>query len=382
MYFTIGSARQFAERLSGLPRAADEYLLILLTDRHLAQLEDIVSALRARKLPFFGAIVPGVFRGTQWALKGAVVRTVPCLEPPAVALLDKSGHRWLEPLMTPSRIPSHKPVLYLFVDCLAPGISRFLAYLFNRYGNTVSYFGGGAGNRRLEPAAAVFTAEGIYRNASVAAITGLRGEVSVHHGWERVMGPFVATATRDNVIEELDWEPALEFYRQLLPPELRDVPMEEFYDKMAARYPFGIQKIGREDIVRDPIRVTDEGGLVCLSDVPVHSVLYLLHGKPERLIESAGKAVEQVVARRAVPVMDCLACDCFSRMLFLGEDYCRELETVARRLVAVAPGAEMEGGIVLGEIASDGEQSLEFYNKTFVVNALYGWNAHLGWRSR
>jgi hypothetical protein len=379
VYFRVGSPRRFAEQLAALPRAAGDYLLILLADRHLDQLEEIVFALKGKGLPFFGAIVPAVFRGVQWFPVGAVVRLIPCLEPPAVALLQKTEHRWLGALPAPSKVPSTKPLLYMFVDSLAPGISRFLGHLFNRYGNTVSYFGGGAGNQRLEPAAAVFTPDGIYRNASVAVVADLRGEVSVQHGWERVAGPFVATSTRDNIIEELDWEPALEFYRQLLPASLREVAAGAFYDKVAASYPFGIQKIGREDIVRDSIRITEAGGLVCLSDVPAYSVLYLLHGERQKLIEAAEMAMEEVVARRTALVTDCLACDCFSRMLFLGQDYCSELEAVAGRLEAMVPSGTIEGGIVLGEIASDGEQSLEFYNKTFVVNALYGWNAHLEW---
>lgn len=377
MYLAVDSPKQFAEQLSALPRGADDYLLILLADGHLEQVESIFLALKERDLPFFGAVVPAVFRGTQWFSTGAVVRTIPCLGPPAVVLLEKSGHRWLGTLPAPSRMPATKPLLYLFVDSLAPGISCFLSHLFNRYGNRVSYFGGGAGNRRLESAAAVFTSDGIYSNALVAVVTGLQGEVSVHHGWDRVAGPFVVTSTRNNVIEEIDWEPALEFYRQLLPPDLRETAAEEFYDKVASAYPFGIQKTGREDIVRDPIYITDSGGLVCLSEVPLYSVLYLLHGNPSSLVEAAGMAMEQVISRSGAPHVDCLACDCFSRMLFLGKDYRRELEAVIRNLEPVAPGLTVEGGIVLGEIASDGEQSLEFYNKTFVVNALYGRNACL-----
>jgi len=371
MYFPVDSPGRFAERVSGLPREADDYFLILLADRHLERLPEIVSALNDRKLGFFGAVVPGLIHERKQYLEGAVVRPVPCIGQPAVARLGAQGHEWLARLVPPTEITQGKPTLYLFIDCLSPNITGFLADLFNRYGNAVNYFGGGAGNRVLSHGPAVFTAEGIYRNAAVAAIVDLHGAVSVRHGWERVGGPFVATRTHNNIIQELNWEPAMEVYRRALPAELRDVAPDEFYSRVAASYPFGIQKAGREDVVRDPVRTTSNGGLVCLSDVPTHSVMYLLHGDPERLIQAAGEAVGEVTGDQSSPVVDCLVCDCYSRTLLLGEVFGRELDAVGDRLAAVAPGLGAEGGIVLGEIASDGEQSLEFYNKTFVVSVVY-----------
>jgi len=371
MYMSVDSPARFAEQVSALPRGANDYFLVLLAERHQDTLPEIVSALNERKLGFFGAVVPALIQGRKLRFEGAVVRPMPCIGQPAVARLGEGGHQWLTPLVSPTEISQGKPTLHLFIDCLSPNIAGFLADLFNRYGNVVNYFGGGAGNHTLTSGPVVFTAHGVYYNAAVVAMVDLHGAVNVRHGWERVDGPFVATRTHNNIIQEFNWEPAMEVYRRALPVELRDVAPEAFYSRVAARYPFGIQKAGREDIVRDPVRTTDNGELVCLSDVPVNSVMYLVHGEPKRLIQAAEEAVREIVEGPASPVVDCLVCDCYSRTLFLGEAFGQELNAVAGRLAAAAPGLELEGGIVMGEVASDGEQSLEFYNKTFVVSVVY-----------
>ncbi len=199
----------------------------------------------------------------------------------------------------------------------------------------------------------------------------VNSRVSVRHGWERIEGPFVATSTHKNVIRELNWEPAMEIYRRALPPELRDVAPDDFFSLVTPSYPFSIQKEGREDVVRDPIRLTEDGELVCLTDVSANSVMYLVHGDPESLIMAADQAVREVATRASPPIGGCLVCDCYSRAMLLGKEFHRELGIAADRLEDVAPGLEAEGGIVLGEIASNGEQSLEFYNKTFVVSVNY-----------
>ena len=55
--------------------------------------------------------------------------------------------------------------------------------------------------------------------------------------------------------------------------------------------------------------------------------------------------------------------DCISRVLFLGERIVDELETAAG-------DRELYGALTLGEIADDGRNYLEFYNKTSVLGLL------------
>lgn len=370
MYLKISSSQQLIADLSRVPLGDHSHWMILLADSHQSQLNDIVAALNREGMVFFGAIVPGLIHDRRHCHDGAVVKAVTCIGKPVVALLDEQDQAWPGALPIPTVNPCRKPTLHLLIDCFSPDISGFLSRLFNRFGNSVNYFGGGVGNRNMQSGPVIFTPEGVYRNAALVAVLDTGGKVNVRHGWERLDGPFIASRTDKNVIQELNWEPAMDLYRRILPDELQNVAADELFTRFSPGYPFGIQKEGREDVVRDPIRLTPAGEMVCLSDVPENSVMYLEHANPERLIEAAGRAIDEVTADRKSPA-SCLVYDCYSRSLLLGEAFLRELEVVADRFKSVAPQLAVEGAIVLGEIASDGEQSLEFYNKTFVVSVTY-----------
>jgi hypothetical protein len=64
----------------------------------------------------------------------------------------------------------------------------------------------------------------------------------------------------------------------------------------------------------------------------------------------------------------CFVADCYSRVLMLGDGLAQELEAARSALPA---GVELEGVQALGEIAANGRQRLEFFNKTFVVGLLH-----------
>ena len=55
--------------------------------------------------------------------------------------------------------------------------------------------------------------------------------------------------------------------------------------------------------------------------------------------------------------------DCISRVLFMEDNFKKELE-------AVSDGVFTFGALTIGEIASMGDAYLEFYNKTAVVAVL------------
>ena len=89
----------------------------------------------------------------------------------------------------------------------------------------------------------------------------------------------------------------------------------------------------------------------------------ILHADPAALIRAAGGALE--LARTnfpssAVPGMGLLM-DCISRVLFLDDAFSDELKEV------MVPGLEFVGACSIGEIANNGNDFLEFYNKTTVV---------------
>ncbi|MBU1486560.1 histidine kinase, partial [bacterium] len=66
-----------------------------------------------------------------------------------------------------------------------------------------------------------------------------------------------------------------------------------------------------------------------------------------------------------------LIADCISRVLFLEEDFDREVALVKERIASINKESILEGFLSLGEISSYGEGLPEFFNKTTVVGVLY-----------
>lgn len=142
---------------------------------------------------------------------------------------------------------------------------------------------------------------------------------------------------------------------------------ENFY-ALAMRYPFGLYKEGAEDIVRDPIMTNEKGELICVGEVPENSLLNILKGEPDSLVQAAGLAAKEAGDKE---ICDNLIVDCISRALFLGDDFGRELAAVKENLVTAGEQGIPAGMLTLGEISSYGETTLEFFNKTIVVGGCY-----------
>ncbi len=68
---------------------------------------------------------------------------------------------------------------------------------------------------------------------------------------------------------------------------------------------------------------------------------------------------------------ECFIVDCISRVLFLGNDFTKELSQVAKIVRGKHEDVEIFGVLSLGEISSYDKGYLEFFNKTIVVS-LFG----------
>ncbi len=370
MYLDFESENEFANAVAGFDSEPGRHVMILLSETHQRQLETIVGALDRAGVRFFGGVFPGLIVGRELKTRGAVLKSVKLLDSPRIVDLSQAG-QLQESVAGMPEVADDKPTLHVFLEALSPHIGSFLDRLFDNYGNRYNFFGAGCGNRNLEQLPAVFDNSGAYVQSAVLALVDRRGEVGVAHGLQRIKGPFVATRTEGNVIQELNWDNAFKVYIEALPPEYRDVPREQFWERVSQQFPVGLHKENSEDIIRDPLNVTPEGGLVCMSEVPVNSVLYISDSQADRMVAAAGAVIAEV-AGRCDAVEDCLVCDCLARNLYLGDDYRNELDAISDGLAAAAPRLTAEGALVLGEIAGDGERALELHNKTFVVSVSRG----------
>lgn len=372
MYVSCTDAEAMARAVAAQPVTPGEVVVLFVAEGGGTDLEALVAALRPLGVPFCGGLFPGVIHGGRRWDRGAVVQVWPALEAPQVVTdLDRN---WA---VTPpafggavlARPPGRATALVL-VDGLAPHVSAFLAALYRRFGDAVHYVGGGAGSGSLRPGPCLFSNEGVHRQAALVTFLDLASSMGVRHGWERLMGPFVATRTRHNVILDLNWSPAFEVYRAVVEADAgRPLTPETFFD-VARAYPFGLCREASEDLVRDPVSVTPGGGLLCVGEVPENALLYILRGRRATLLASAAQAAKACLPGPIPAIHTGLVVDCISRALFLEADYERELARVAA-VFADHHLAAPEGVLTLGEVSSHGTGLLEFFNKTIVTGILY-----------
>ena len=353
------------ERLAGeLLAAADANTLWLLciADCHGHQVPDLLAACRANALRVCGGLFPGLIDGAATRDSGLIAIALPAASRMALADLKASGVTWRLP--PPALAGDASASSTILVDCLAPHITGLLEDIYDRYGNRISHVGAGTGYHDLRPAPSIFTEQGSHRHAALLVITPQPATVQVRHGWKRVMGPFVASRTQGNIIQELNWQPAGSFYRDQVVSHDPSYAGHPIFPDINSAYPFCISKEGGEDVIRDPIRLTAADEIVALSDVTENSVLYLAHGNRQSLIDAARLAVED--CGRPPDVERCFVSDCYSRALMLGNAFAQELAAVSRA-VAQFTDSTPEGVLALGEIAANGQQNLELLNKTIVV---------------
>jgi hypothetical protein len=266
--------------------------------------------------------------------------------------------------------PDRKPTAFVLVDGLSAGIEPFLRRVYDELGNSVAYLGGGAGSLSLEQRPCVFCADGVFADAAVVALSPRTCGLGVRHGWLPIAGPLVATRTHRNRIEQLNWEPAFPVYSRIVEADSHRPVQREHFLERAREFPFGLLRDEQETVVRDPIQVDFGDALVCVGSVPENSVLHIMKGVPERLIEAAAGAAHDAARPRPGQAMQSLLIDCISRAIFLGPRFEEEL-TAVRSALAASGAPVPVGALTLGEISCRGDGYLEFYNKTAVVGVLH-----------
>ena len=336
-------------------------LALFLGEESEVAIPEIIAAAKSEGIRLFGGLFPAVIHEENHYKSGAVLLDLPS-QLGTFAIQEGFDSQGLKASMN-----SHQGDLtaITLVDGLMPNISQVMDDLQNWLGDRVSFVGGGAGSLSLVQQNCLFTEAGFFQDGALICLVDRKGSHGVKHGWNRLHGPVVATRTENNTIYELNWQNAFEVYKAIVEEDSgQEIRQDNFFD-IAKGYPFGIFREGHEDIVRDPITVDEQGALICVGEVPENTVLNILKGENQSLIASAGEASKSSISglEQAEQVF---MVDCISRVIFLDNDYQSELQEVAKHLGALKP----EGILSLGEICSDGEGMLTFYNKTIVVSTL------------
>ena len=258
-------------------------------------------------------------------------------------------------------LASEVKTMFVFVDGLSKNIAKIVDALFDNFGLSVNYVGGGAGSLSFEQKPVIFTNYGLLKDCAVLASSTLKSGVGVKHGWEIVSDAYKVTKVDANVVYELDYRDAFDVYKEIVEKDSNQKFNDDNFFDISKSYPFGINKLSGEMVVRDPI-VLQGKALVCVGEVPENAFVNILKGKNASLIGAAKEAYEESVESIQSDVDTfTFFIDCISRVLFLEEDFDKEIKA------ANGDESVLVGALTLGEIANNKKHYLEFYNKTAVV---------------
>lgn len=337
-------------------------LLVLAGDDNDHRPETTDPILHAVGKPLYGGVFPQVIAGREHFARGTMVLGI--TEPLHATVVHRVSDETqdldacVREAVDADRTDS---LLIVLVDGFARRLAALVRAMFDEHGLAINYLGGGAGSLSMQQKPCLFTNAGMLEDAAILLQLEWPSGVGVAHGWEVISPPMKVTRANHTTIEELDYEPAFAVYQRVVGERagVAITPDSFFQDAMA--FPFGIRKIDTEVVVRDPLLLTEQGGLVCVGEVPEGSFVHILQGIPTRLVDAAREAsalAAQDLGDR--PPQLRLVVDCISRALFQGEQFTHEL-------AALDDGLPMVGALTLGEIANSGRDFLELYNKTVVV---------------
>jgi hypothetical protein len=334
-------------------------LMILSSEKNNYDVGEINSILSSYPLSIIGGIFPQIIYKNHTYEEGTLLISIDdTLE---IACLENLSHRSFESLDSDieERLGTLSPEIksmFVFVDGLSKNINHIILALFENYGLTINYIGGGAGSLSFEQKPVIFSNRGLLEDAALLAVTKLESAIGVKHGWSPISDSLKVTAEA-NKITELDYKPALEVYKEVVESLCGEkITQENFFD-IAKAYPLGINKLSGEMVVRDPIMIEDNA-LICVGDIATNAFVSILHGGHSSLIGAANEAKEEAALEKEHFT---LFIDCISRALFLQDRFHDELSAVYH------DNSTLVGALTLGEIANNKKHYLEFYNKTAVI---------------
>jgi len=340
-------------------------IMLLTCDDNNYNKEEIDPVVRKISKPLFGGVFPGLIYNNMRCDSGFIIAGLDT-EPDIHTILNisQTNTNLDEEMIALEDRYSETKTMFIFLDGLASRINAFVESLFTVFGLEANYIGGGAGSLSLNQAPCIITNQGVFQDAAIIVGLSLDSGIGVSHGWETVSGPYRVTSAEKTAIKELDLKPAFEVYREVVENHSdAALTTTNFFD-VAKAYPFGINKVDAEKVIRDPLFIGEGNSMICVGEVETGSFVDILTGDSNSLIGAARQAAETAIDNKAeAPQSFSFIADCISRVLFLKDDYKKELDVILSSM----PAIPIFGVLSIGEIANNGKDYLEFYNKTCVI---------------
>jgi hypothetical protein len=256
----------------------------------------------------------------------------------------------------------------LLTDGLSGTGERLVIDLYDRAQGGAQIVGGAAGDEGKFAITQVGAGEqaGSEAAAALNVFSTRPWGIGVNHGLRSTTKQMRVTKAAGNVIHELDGQPAFEAYKRHGAERGVTLNVENTSQYLIANE-LGIHFFDTISRARAPLSVGADGSLTCAADIPKGSMVSILDGVPDAMVEAAKSAAQE--ARDQLggeEVAGVLLFDCVCRGMILKEEFYREVEAV-RSVFGEAPIA---GFLTYGEIARYRGKLDGWHNTTAVVAAI------------
>ncbi len=262
--------------------------------------------------------------------------------------------------------------VFVLSDALMVNGSRLAAGLSSAVGRGVAVSGGLAGDGAQFGETWV-AADAIPAKGVIVAVGFYGEDIRFGHGsaggWN-VFGPRRRiTRSIDNVLFELDGQPALDLYERYLgPEEAALLPGSALLFPLSIRDPDAPDR----DVVRTVLAVDQQARTMTFAgDVPQGWSAQLMRGQFDQLSEASMQAARQASAAQTDAANgDCLAIlvSCIGRRLLLGQRIADEVDAAVQGL---ASGTGLLGFYSYGEIAPHAVSGVpQLHNQTMTVTTI------------
>ncbi|MDD5573674.1 MAG: FIST N-terminal domain-containing protein [Candidatus Omnitrophica bacterium] len=186
--------------------------------------------------------------------------------------------------------------------------------------------------------------------------------MGLRHGWKPLGRPHTITSVKGNVIKTIEDKPAVAIYEEYFGKSRQEI--EKTLIEMSIYFPLGLYVPGESEyLLRNVLRIDEDGGLVCQGDAAAGSDVRLMMGTKEWALNAATQAAQEAKdSLKDREIKGALVFESISRHKLLGRLTEKELSRIKKVL----------GNVPILGICSYGEQaplkSLEHYGETYFHN--------------
>ena len=187
---------------------------------------------------------------------------------------------------------------------------------------------------------------------------------SIHGGWTPFGPERIVTKSKDNILFELDRQPALDLYKKYLGDKAKDLP------GAALLYPLNVTSTDEsQSIVRSILNINEEENAVILAgDIKENSKVQLMMTNVDNIANASERAATQALQYRKNKPELAILVSCIGRKLVLDQRVEEEIEEV---IEVIGNEAVTTGFYSYGEIAPfHGETSCQLHNQTMTITLI------------